>query len=386
MNRRVYLDHAATTPIDREVLTAMLPYYGEVFGNAASVHYHGRQAKAALDTAREQVARLMNAEPSEILFTSGGTEADNWAIKGIADRADSQGHIVTSSAEHHAVLDTCAYLEKKGMRVTYLPVDRFGMVHPDQVADAIEDDTLLISIMYVNNEVGSINPVREIGAIARSKEIVYHTDGVQAYGRIPVDVHRDNINLMSISGHKIYGPKGIGALYCQKGTQIKRLMHGGAQERGKRSGTVNVPAIVGLGKAAEICGQCMQEETERLTRLSHMLFHGLEQSVRRVTLNGHPEKRQPGNVHLSFEGADGQELLLALDMQGVSVSTGSACMSGSIEPSHVLKAMGYSLDSIYNTLRMTLGRHTTEEDIKYVLQILPEIVARIRESSEESIR
>jgi len=357
----------------------MLPYYREKFGNASSIHTFGQEARAAVEEAREKVAQLIHADPSEIVFTSGGTESDNYAIKGVAYALRDRGrHIITSKAEHHAVLHTCEYLESQGFKVTYLSVDRYGMVDPDDVRRSITDQTILITVMHVNNEVGTINPIEEIGAIAREKGVYFHTDAVQSYGKIPIDVRKQPVDLLSLSGHKIYGPKGIGALFIRRGTRMEKLIHGGGHERNRRAGTENVPAIVGLGKAAEICSQRMEEEGQRLARLRDHFYRSLSERVPGVVLHGHPTQRLPGNLHVSFEGVEGEAVLLSLDLKGIAASSGSACTSGSTEPSHVLMAMGVPPEVARGGLRFTLGRSTTLEDIDYVVEALEEIVIRLR--------
>ena len=380
--RRVYLDHNATTPTHPEVVKAMLPYYEEVFGNASSIHQFGQQARKAIDKAREKVADFIGAKPEEIVFTSGGTEADNFAIKGIAYANKTKGkHIITSSIEHHAVLNPCKYLEKQGFRVTYIPVDKYGLVNPDEVKKAITKETILITIMHANNEIGTIEPIAEIGKIAKEKGICLHTDAVQTVGKIPVDVNELNVDLLSLSGHKIYGPKGIGALYIRKGTRIQPLIQGGHHEKNRRAGTENVPAIVGLGKAIEIAKETMEGESIRLTNLRNKLCSGIGEKIDHVHLNGHPGKRLPNTLNMSFEFIEGESIILSLDMKGIAVSSGSACTSGSLEPSHVLKAMGVDPAIAQGSIRFSLGKDNTEEDINYVLEVLPEIIARLRAMS-----
>ncbi|MDZ7260866.1 MAG: cysteine desulfurase NifS [candidate division KSB1 bacterium] len=381
MVRRIYFDHSATTPVDPRVLEEMLPYFCEKFGNASSIHAFGREGKVALEEARERVARLINASASEIYFTSGGTESDNLALKGLAFAEENRKHLITSKVEHHAVLNTCHYLEKQGFKVTYLPVDQYGMVDPEEVQKAITDQTFLISIMHVNNEVGTINPIRQIGEIARERGVYFHTDAVQSYGKLPIDVKKMNIDLLSLSGHKIYGPKGVGALFIRKGIRIEKLNHGGHHERNKRAGTENIPGIVGLGKAAEICQQEMEREAEHLTHLRNAFYQKVSQAVPRVYLNGHPVNRLPGNLNLSFEGVEGESLLLSLDLKGIAASSGSACTSGSLEPSHVLSAMGIKPELAQASVRFTLGRSNTMEDVDYTVKVLPEIVERLRNIS-----
>lgn len=377
--RRIYLDHSATTPVRTEVATAVMEYMTGKYGNPSSVHSFGREAKAALEKARGQVAALINAQPEEIIFTSGGTESDNLAIIGVARANAIRGkHIITSAIEHHAVLDTCKALEKEGFRVTYLPVDAYGQISLADLEAAITDDTILISIMHVNNEVGTIQPIAEIGRIARERGVLFHTDAVQSLGKIPVDVKAQNIDLLSGSGHKIYGPKGTGFLYMRKGVRLKNLVHGGGQERKKRSGTENLPGIVGLGVAAELAAAEMETEMKRLAALRDKLIKGLQEKIPHVRLNGHPTERIATNANLSFEYVEGESLLLSLDLKGIAASSGSACTSGSLEPSHVLTAMGLCHELAHGSVRFTLGKDNTEEDIDYVLEVMPPIVERLR--------
>lgn len=387
--RKVYLDHSATTPVRPEVAELMLTYLTTHFGNPSSIHSFGREAKKAQEIAREQVAGLIGANPQEIIFTSGGTEADNLAVIGVAQAYSKKGkHLITSTIEHHAVLDTFEYLEKQGFKVTYIPVDSEGMVDPEDVEKAITDETTLISIMHVNNEVGTIQPIEEIGRIAKSKGVIFHTDAVQSVGKIPVDVNKLQVDLLTASSHKIYGPKGVGCLYVRKGVRLEPQFHGGGQERKRRPGTENLPGIVGFGKAAELAGQELEQEMERLTELRDMLIRGILERIPEVKLNGHREKRLPGNVNVSIRYIEGESLLLSLDMKGIAASSGSACTSGSLDPSHVLLAMGIPHEIAHGSLRMTLGRDNTKEDIEYVLEVLPAIVERLRAMSplyEQSI-
>jgi len=380
--KRVYLDNNATTPTHPEVIKAMLPYYQEVFGNASSIHQFGQQARKAIGEAREKVAEFIGAKPEEIVFTGGGTESNNFAIKGIAYANEAKGkHIIASSIEHYAVLKTCKYLEKKGFKVTYIPVDKYGLVDPDEVKKAIIKETVLITIMHANNEVGTIEPITEIDKIAKEKGIYFHTDAVQTVGKIPVNVNELNVDLLSLSGHKIYGPKGIGALYIRKGTRIEPLLHGGHHEKNRRAGTENVPAIVGLGKAIEIARNTMEQEAIRLTNLRNTLCNGISQKIDYVHLNGHPGKRLPNTLNISFEFIEGESIILNLDLKGIAVSSGSAYTSGSLEPSHVLSAMGVEPAIAQGSIRFSLGKENTEEDIDYVLEVSPEIVARLRAMS-----
>ncbi|QUI24135.1 cysteine desulfurase NifS [Vallitalea pronyensis] len=382
MEKRVYFDHAATTPTHPEVVEAMMPYFTQSFGNPSSIYEIAQINKKAIDSAREQVAKLIHADPMEIYFTSGATEADNWAIKGIAESYKKKGnHIITTTTEHHAVLHTCEYLEKQGYEVTYLPVDEYGVVHIEDLKAAIKDTTILITIMMANNEIGTVQSVGEIGALAREKGILFHTDAVQAVGQIPVDVKDMHIDLLSISGHKLNGPKGIGALYVKKGVRLKAFIHGGAQERRRRGGTENVPGIVGLGKAMEIAGSHMEAKAKSLIALRDKLIDGIKEKVPYCKLNGHPEQRLPNNVNYSFEFIEGESLLIMLDMKGISASSGSACTSGSLDPSHVLLGIGLPHEIAHGSLRITLGMHSSEEDVDYLLEVLPSIVQRLRDMS-----
>ncbi|MFQ5707569.1 MAG: cysteine desulfurase NifS [bacterium] len=375
----IYLDHCATTPVDPEVVVAMLPFFTDRFGNASSIHAFGQEAKVALEDARRQVAGLIGAEPAEIAFTSGGTEADNWAVKGTAYFYEGRKrHIVTSAVEHHAVLYTCKYLEKRGFEVTYVPVDPYGMVAPDKVEEALREETFLVSVMHANNELGTINPIGEIGARVRERGILFHTDAVQTFGKIPIDVAGLNVDLLSLSGHKIYGPKGIGALYIRKGLKIEKFLHGGKHERDRRAGTENVPAAVGLGKAAAICQQRLETDLGRLRDLSEALYTRIAQAVPGVHLNGHPTRRVPGIVNLSFDGVQSESLLMSLDLEGIAVSNGSACTSGSVEPSHVLKALKLSKNLADSAIRLSLGRGNTEEEVDVTVAALKTIVERLR--------
>ncbi|MFC2012117.1 cysteine desulfurase NifS [Chloroflexota bacterium] len=380
--RRIYLDYAATTPTHPEVLKAMLPYFTDAFGNPSSIYSYGQEAKQAVETARANVARLIGARDEDIVFTSGGTEADNQAIKGVANANKSRGnHIITSSIEHHAVLETCLFLEKEGLKVTYLPVDEHGLVSPDDVRKAITGKTILISIMHVNNEVGAIEPITEIGVIAREAGIYLHTDAVQSVGHIPVNVDNLNADLLSMSAHKLYGPKGVGALYIRKGTRITPLMHGGDQEKKRRASTENIPGIVGFGTAAELAGLEIDQEAERLTALRNRLIDSLLAGIEDVRLNGHRTIRLPGNVNISADYVEGEAMVLNLDLEGICASTGSACSSSSLEPSHVLLAMGLPHEQAHGSLRLSLGKWTTEDEINPVLDALPGIVTRLRAMS-----
>ena len=380
--RAIYMDHAATTYTKSEVLEEMLPFFTENFGNPSSIHKFGRDALKHVDIARIRVAKALGAEPSEIYFTAGGSEADNWAIKGAAYANKSKGnHIITTNFEHHALLHTCEYLEKEGFEVTYLPVDEHGLVSIEDVRNAITDKTILISIMYANNEIGTIQPIAEIGKLARDKRIYFHTDAVQAVGSMKIDVKEQNIDMLSLSAHKFYGPKGIGVLYVRKGIKLINFVHGGAQERGRRAGTENVPGIVGLGKAIELATENLEEQSKRLLNLRDRLINGVMEKIPYTRLNGHPVKRLPGNVNFSFQFIEGEALLLNLDMKGIAGSSGSACTSGSLDPSHVLLAIGLPHEIAHGSLRLTLGAVNTEEDIDYVLEVLPEIVYKLRQMS-----
>lgn len=380
--RRIYFDHSATTQTDAHVAKLMVEYMTEKYGNPSSVHSFGREARAAVEEARGKVAALIGAKPEEIFFTSGGTEADNLAIKGVAFANQKKGnHIITTTIEHHAVLHTCAWLEKHGFTVTYLPVDEYGMVRVDDLVKAITDKTILVSVMYANNEVGTVQPIREIGQICRQRGIYFHTDAVQAVGNYPLNVVEDNIDMLSSSGHKFHGPKGIGFLYIRKGVRIDEIQHGGGHERNMRAGTENVPGIVGIGAAAEIARKEMDSKIARVSALRDRLIKGIMDKIPHVKLNGHPTKRLPGNVNVSIMYVEGESLLLNLDMKGIAASSGSACTSGSLEPSHVLLAMGMAPEVAHGSLRMTLGRENTEEDVDYCLSVLPEIVQRLRSMS-----
>jgi len=382
MNKRIYLDHSATTYTKPEVLEEMLPVFNEYFGNPSSIYSYGREAKRLVDKARDRVAKALNALPEEIFFTAGGSEADNWALRGVAYANKERGnHIITSKIEHHAILHTCQQLEKEGFKVTYLPVDKYGMVSLEDLKNSITDETILISIMYANNEIGTIQPIDEIGKIAKESKIYFHTDAVQAVGNIKIDVKEQNIDLLSLSAHKFYGPKGVGALYIKKGTRITNLITGGGQERGRRAGTENVPGIVGLGKAIELATENIDSYNEKLLKLRTKLINGIMERIPYTLVNGHPEKRLPGNANFCFKYIEGESLLLNLDMKGISASSGSACTSGSLDPSHVLLAIGLPHEIAHGSLRLTLGEENTEEDIDYVLEVLPEIVQRLRDMS-----
>lgn len=380
--RKVYFDHSATTSVDPLVVEAMLPFFHEKFGNPSSIHSFGRETKVALEEAREAVAEFLKTRAADIYFTSGGTESDNLAIKGVAYELKNKGnHIITSKVEHHAVLHTCEALEKEGFEITLLNPDKYGMVHPEAVEKAIKSNTILISIMHANNEVGTINPIEKIGEIAQSKGILFHTDAVQTFGKLPLNLSKLPIDLMSISGHKIYGPKGIGVLYIRKGVKLAQLMHGGGHERNRRAGTENIPGIIGLAKAVELRKQNFKNENEQVKKLRDRFAERINKEVPRAILNGHPEKRLSGHLNLSFQGIEGEALLLSLDLKGIAASSGSACTSGSIDPSHVLLAMGVKPELARSSIRFSLGKDNTDADVDYTLEILPEIVKRLRSMS-----
>jgi len=377
--RRVYLDNNATTPLAPEVFEAMKPYWLEDYGNASSIHWYGQRAKAAIETAREQVARLLNARPGEIVFTSGGTEADNAALVGVAEAARAEAkHIITTAIEHHAVLHTAKALEKRGVNVTYVRVGSSGIVDPADIAYAIRPETLLISVMHANNELGTIQPLEEIGRLARQHDIYFHTDAVQAVGKIPVDVEKLDVDLLSLSAHKLYGPKGVGALYVRKGTVLRPLLHGGHHERDRRPGTENVPGVVGLGKAAEVARRQMTDDATRLANLRDRLEEGLLSRVPLVTVNGDRQRRLPTTSNLSFDYIEGEGFVIAMDLRGIACSTGAACSSGSLEPSHVLSAIGKTPEQARASIRFSLGRFNTPEDVDYALEIVPAVAEQLR--------
>lgn len=379
MTERIYVDNAATTKVAPEVLEAMLPYFTQDYGNPSSIYAEGRKAKSAIEHAREQVAAAIGADPKEIYFTGSGSEADNWAIRSTARALKSKGnHIITSAVEHHAVLHTCKDLESQGYEVTYLPVDKYGMVSPDDVKSAIKDTTVLISIMLANNEIGTIMPIAEIGEIAKAAGIVFHTDAVQAIGNIPVDVNAMNVNMLSLTGHKFHGPKGSGALYVRNGVKLMSFITGGAQERMRRAGTENVPGIVGLGKAIELATANIPEKQKKLTALRDAYIKKVLETIPYSHLNGHPTKRLPGNANISFEFIEGEGMLLCLDMKGISASSGSACTSGSLDPSHVLLAIGLKHEEAHGSLRVSFGEDNTTDDVNYIADSLKEIVERLR--------
>lgn len=380
--RVIYLDNAATTKMRQEVLDAMTPYFVDNYGNASSIYSVGRRSKAVLDEARSSVAKSIGAKDKEIFFTGGGSESDNWAIKGVAFANKSKGnHIITTKIEHHAVLHTCQYLEKQGFEVTYLPVDEEGLVSLKDLEDAIKPTTILITIMFANNEIGTIEPIKEIGEIARHHKIYFHTDAVQAVGHVPIDVTKLNVDMMSFSSHKFCGPKGVGGLYIKTGVKIDSFIHGGAQERGKRASTENIAGIVGMAKALELAVAEMDEENERLLELRDELINGIFEKIPYVRLNGSKDKRLPSNVNFSIQYIEGESLLLMLDMMGICASSGSACTSGSLDPSHVLLAIGLPHEIAHGSLRLSLGRETSRQDVEEVLRVLPGIVKKLRDMS-----
>lgn len=380
--KNVYMDYAATTYVKPEVLEEMMPFFTEKYGNPSSFYGISRETKMAIDKARSRVSKALNCDPNEIYFTGGGSEADNWAIKGIASAHRKKGnHIITTKIEHHAVLHTCEYLEKNGFEVTYLNVDKEGFIDLEELKNAITDKTILVSIMFANNEIGTIQPVKEIGEICRERKVLFHTDAVQAIGNIPVDVKEMNIDLLSLAGHKVYGPKGIGALYIRKGVRIDNLIHGGGQERARRAGTENTASIVGLGKAIELATESLEEHNKKITKLRDRLIDGLLK-VPHTRLNGpRGKKRLPGNANITFEFIEGESILLSLDFEGVCASSGSACTSGSLDPSHVLLAIGLPHELAHGSLRLTLGDGSTDEDVDYVLEVVPPIIERLRNMS-----
>lgn len=378
----VYADNAATTQVSEAVLNAMMPYFRADYGNASSIYALGRNAKKAVENAREKVAKAIGAEPSEIYFTSCGSESDNWAIRGICERLAAKGkkHIITSVFEHHAILHTCKDMEKKGWEVTYIPIDEKGIINPDDVKNAVREDTAIVTIMFANNEIGTIQPIEEIAAICNEKKIIFHTDAVQAVGNVEIDVHKMGIDLLSLSGHKIHAQKGVGALYVKKGLALPNLLHGGAQERNKRAGTENVPAIVGLGTAIEIACADIAGKSEKITAKRNRLIDGILK-LPRTRLNGDREKRLPGNCNISIEGIEGESLLLMLDLNGICASSGSACTSGSLDPSHVLLSLGLKHEIAHGSLRLSIDENTSDEDIDYILEIVPNVVERLRAMS-----
>ena len=379
---KIYLDYAATTPVDPRVLKAMLPYFSEKFGNTMSLHSFGQEAKEALEESRGVIAGLMGAKPKEIIFTSSATESNNTALKGIAFANRKKGnHIIISPIEHDCVIESAKWLESQGFEVTRLKVGKFGLVDPADVKKAIKKDTILVSVMHANNEIGTIEPIEEIGKICRERNVYFHTDAAQSFGKIPIDVNKMNIDLMTVSSHKTYGPKGAGALFVRGGTKIEPIIHGGGHESGLRSSTVNVPAIVGFAEAARICQREMRREAEKLTKLRDKLIKGVLKKIGGSHLNGHPKKRLPNNANFWFKGVEGESIVMHLDLLGIAVSSGSACSSKSLAPSHVLLAIGLRPEQAYGSLRLSLGRWTKEKDINYVLDVLPKVVKRLREIS-----
>ena len=381
-NKVIYMDHAATTYTKQEVLDEMLPYFNANFGNPSSMYSFARDTKKAIDIARDRVAKVLNCDEDEVFFTGGGSEADNWALKGVAFANRYRGnHIITTQIEHHAILHTCKFLEKNGFEVTYLPVDEYGMINIDDLKNAITDKTIIVSVMFANNEIGTIQPIEEIGNICRQHKVFFHTDAVQAVGHVPIDVKKMNIDLLSMAGHKFYGPKGVGALYIRKGVRLDNLVHGGGQERGRRAGTENIPGIVGLGKAITLANENMKKESSRLVKLRDKLIDGLLK-IPYSRLNGPTgDKRLPGNVNICFRFIEGESILLLLDSHGICASSGSACTSGSLDPSHVLLAIGLPHEIAHGSLRLTIGEDTTEEDVDRVLEVVPKIVERLRSMS-----
>jgi cysteine desulfurase len=379
--KQIYLDYAATTPTLKEVVEAMKPYFFEKFGNASSSYSLGKESSEAIEEARNIIAKFINAKKEEIYFTSGGTESDNFALKGIAFANKHKKHIITTQIEHHAVLHTCKFLETMGYKITYLPVDKYGLINLEDLKKAISDDTFLISIMHANNEIGTIQPIFEIGKIAKEKKVLFHTDAVQSFGHIEIDVEKMNIDLLSASSHKLYGPKGVGLLYVRKGIKIEPLFHGGDQENKKRASTYNTSGIVGFAKAVEIAKNEMASETRRLVYLRDKLIHSILGRIENTYLNGHPTLRLPNNVNISFEFIEGESILLSLDQYGISTSTGSACNSSSLLSSHVLLSIGVAAEVAHSSIRFTLGKFTTEEDINYVIDVLVKVIKKLREMS-----
>ena len=382
MDKIIYLDHASTTPADAEVVTAMLPWHSEQFGNPSTVYSLGLTAAHAVQVAREAIAKAIGADADEIYFTSGGTESDDWAILGTAEAQQKKGrHLITSTIEHHAVLESMEYLEKHGYEITRVAVDGGGLVDPESVRRAIRPDTILVSVMHANNEVGTIQPIAEIGKITREAGVLFHVDAVQTAGKLPLDVEALGVDMLSVSAHKLYGPKGIGLLYLRKRTRISPLFHGGGQEKGRRAGTHNVPGIMGMAKAFELAGARMGGDADREAALRDRLWQGLSGDIEAIYLNGDPVRRLPNNLNVRLDGIEGEAMILMLDMEGICVSSGSACTTGSLEPSHVLLAMGIPAEHAHGSLRVTLGRGTTAEDIDHFIKVFPPIVSRLREMS-----
>jgi cysteine desulfurase len=380
--KKIYLDYAATTPVDPRAIRAMLPYFSKKFGNTMSLHSLGQEAKQALEESREVVANLIKAKPEEIIFTSSATESNNLVLKGIAFANREKGrHIIVSSIEHPCIMESAKFLGTQGFEITRLKVDRFGLVNPDDVKRAIREDTILVSVMHANNEIGTIEPIQEIGKICREKGVCFHTDATQSFGKIEIDVNKMNIDLLSASSHKMYGPKGAALLFAREGVKITPLLHGGGHELGLRSSTVNVPAIVGFAETVKICQKEMKKEARRLTKLRDKLIKGVLEKIKGSYLNGHPQKRLPNNINFSFQGMEGESLIMQLNLLGIAASTGSACSSVKLEPSHVLLAIGLRPEQAHGSLRLSLGRWTKESDINYVLEILPRVIKRLREIS-----
>lgn len=383
MESRIYFDHAATTGVDPQVLEAMLPYYGQAFGNPSSIHSFGRETRKAIEEARRTVAEVIGASlPHEIIFTGSGSESDNLAIRGVAEAYCERGrHIITSAIEHHAVLDTCRYLETNGFKVTYLPVDSGGLVEPEAVVNALTPETILVTIMHANNEMGTIQPIAEIGRLLRERDIIFHTDAVQTVGAIPVNVQELQVDLLSMAAHKFYGPKGVGALYLRRGVKTAPLIYGGAQERNRRAGTENIPGIVGLAEALALANQQLAVNQARITGLRDQIIDSVLAQLDHVRLNGHRVRRLPGNINFSFQFIEGESLLLNLDLKGIAASSGSACTSGSLDPSHVLLALGLDHETAHGSLRISLGKNNTQAEVDYLLEVLPEIVRKLRAMS-----
>jgi len=380
--KKIYLDYAATTPVDPQVVKAMSPYFTEKFGNTMSLHNFGQEAKQALEESREKVASLIGAKPNEIIFTSSATESNNLALKGITFANRKKGkHIIISSIEHPCIMESAKWLEVQGFEITRLPVNKYGFINPDDVRKAIRKDTILVSIIHASNEIGTIQPIKEIGKICKEKRVYFHTDAVQSFGKIPIDVNKMNINLLSASSHKMYGPKGAACLFIREGTRIEPILHGGGQESGLRSSTVNVPAIVGFAEACKICKREMKKEAQRQIKLRDKLIKGVLRGIKRAYLNGHPQKRLPNNTNFWFEFIEGESMVIQLDLLRVAASTGSACSSLKLEPSHILLAIGLKPEQAHGSLRLSLGRWTTEKEINYVLKILPEVIKKLRKIS-----
>lgn len=377
--KKIYMDCSATTPVKQEVIDEMMPFFTENYGNASSIHAFGQSAKKALEASRQVIASALNAPTDTFYFTAGGSESDNWAIKGVMYANAAKGkHMITTAIEHHAVLHTAEKLEKEGFEVTYLPVDADGLVNPSDVEAAIRPDTVLISIMYINNEIGTMMPIAEIGAVAKKHGVLFHTDAVQAFGNVRIDVEAQNIDLLSVSAHKLYGPKGVGGLYVRKGVRIQNIIEGGAQEKRRRAGTENLPGIVGFAKAVSLAHENLEAHIERLSKLRDQLAEGILSAIDFSKYNGHPSKRHPGNVNISFEFIEGEALLLSLNAKGIAASSGSACTSGSLDPSHVLMGIGLSHEIAHGSLRLSIGDFTTEEDVQYVIEALKEVVQKLR--------